>query len=336
MRLIAPMEAREARAGLRPSGITLLPVAEMAVGQDCWILEQQTGQACEITRWPLAQPMPSLTLAQLVQAEVALTQELAQALHPLPCLVFPAVVVVVARCKPQTQAVMGEQAALWDLLWLAYSMAQAQAVLALLGQSISQEQAVVVQLVGRLMLGQRAVFMAVVVVVAVVAQTAKRLQPPLVAQEAQASPSLQPISNMTEQYAILDAQGGWLVNTVLWDGDAAKWQPPAGTNAVRLADIDLATLPLAPAPEAELVTAEEAVSQYFSPYQTLALQRFEMALLQAGKPLGPKMTACKQWLETVMLGWAMNPVAAPSASFGSPAATFEEASAEAVQNLQQT
>jgi hypothetical protein len=86
-------------------------------------------------------------------------------------------------------------------------------------------------------------------------------------------------------------------------------------------------------PPAPTITAEQAVSQYFSPYQTLALQRFEMALLQAGKPLGPKMTACKQWLETVMLGWAMNPVAAPAASFGSPAATFEEASAEAVTDL---
>jgi hypothetical protein len=88
-----------------------------------------------------------------------------------------------------------------------------------------------------------------------------------------------------------------------------------------------------PDPPAPQITAEEAVSAYFSPYQTLALQRFEMALLQAGKPLGPKMTAAKQWLETVMLGWAMNPVAAPSASFGSPAASFEEASAEAVTDL---
>jgi hypothetical protein len=80
-------------------------------------------------------------------------------------------------------------------------------------------------------------------------------------------------------------------------------------------------------------TAEQIVSQYFSPYQTLALQRFEMALMQAGKPLGPKMTACKTWLESVMLGWAMNPTPAPAASFGSPAASFEEASAEAVQSL---
>jgi hypothetical protein len=86
-------------------------------------------------------------------------------------------------------------------------------------------------------------------------------------------------------------------------------------------------------PPLPTMTAEQAVSQYFSPYQTLALQRFEMALMQAGKPLGPKMTACKTWLEGVMLGWAMNPVAAPAASFGSPAASFEEASAEAVTDL---
>ncbi len=86
-------------------------------------------------------------------------------------------------------------------------------------------------------------------------------------------------------------------------------------------------------PPVALVTAEEAVSQYFSPYQTLALQRFEMALLQAGKPLGPKMTACKQWLETVMLSWAASPTPAPAESFGQPQATFAEASGEAVADL---
>jgi hypothetical protein len=140
---------------------------------------------------------------------------------------------------------------------------------------------------------------------------------------------------MTEKYAILDQPAGHLVNVVLWDGDTAKWQPPAGTNAVRLVDVDLAALPAAPQPEAETYTAEQAVSQYFSPYQTLALQRFEMALLQAGKPLGVKMSACKQWLESVMLGWAMNPTPAPAASFGSPSGgvTFEQASAEAVTDL---
>ena len=86
-------------------------------------------------------------------------------------------------------------------------------------------------------------------------------------------------------------------------------------------------------PPVELVTAEQAVSQYFSPYQTLALQRFEMALLQAGKPLGPKMTAAKQWLEGVMLSWAASPTPAPAESFGQPQASFAEASGEAVADL---
>jgi hypothetical protein len=81
------------------------------------------------------------------------------------------------------------------------------------------------------------------------------------------------------------------------------------------------------------VTAEQAVSAYFSAYQIAALQRLEMALLQAGKPLGPKMTAAKNWLEAVMLGWAMNPTPAPQESFGQPQASFEEASGEAVADL---
>ena len=80
-------------------------------------------------------------------------------------------------------------------------------------------------------------------------------------------------------------------------------------------------------------TAEQIVSQYFSPYQIAALQRLEMALMQAGQPLGPAMTAAKQWLETVMLGWAVSPVAAPAEAFGVPSVTFEQASAEAVASL---
>jgi len=115
------------------------------------------------------------------------------------------------------------------------------------------------------------------------------------------------------------AQGTW-EPSVVWFADRVERQWVEG-----------APVPL------PLVTAEQAVAQYFSPYQTLALQRFEMALLQAGKPLGVKMQAAKTWLESVMLSWAMNPTPAPAASFGSPAGgvTFEQASAEAVQDLQQ-
>ena len=59
-----------------------------------------------------------------------------------------------------------------------------------------------------------------------------------------------------------------------------------------------------------------------------------MALIQAGKPLGPAMTAAKTWLEGVMLSWAANPTPAPADAFGVPQASFAEASAEAVAALQ--
>lgn len=95
---------------------------------------------------------------------------------------------------------------------------------------------------------------------------------------------------------------------------------------------DEATRNLVPTPP-PTVSAEEAVAAYFSPYQIQALTRLEMALLQAGQPLGPAMTAAKTWLESVMLGWAVNPVAAPAAAFGVPNVTFEQASFEAVASL---
>ena len=112
-------------------------------------------------------------------------------------------------------------------------------------------------------------------------------------------------------------QGAWEPN-VVWFEDRVERQWVAGIPA--------------PAPT---FTAEQIVSQYFSPYQIAALSRLEMALMQAGKPLGPAMTAAKTWLESVMLGWAMNPVAAPAAAYGVPSVSFEEASAEAVQSLSQ-
>jgi hypothetical protein len=86
-------------------------------------------------------------------------------------------------------------------------------------------------------------------------------------------------------------------------------------------------------PFVEIFTAEQVVAKYFSAYQIAALQRLEMALLQAGKPLGVKMSACKTWLESVMLGWAIDPTPAPAESFGQPQASFAEASAEAVTDL---
>lgn len=48
------------------------------------------------------------------------------------------------------------------------------------------------------------------------------------------------------KYAILDEQGGWLVNTVVWDGDTEKWNPPHGTIAKISDEVDFELLPVNP------------------------------------------------------------------------------------------
>jgi hypothetical protein len=128
---------------------------------------------------------------------------------------------------------------------------------------------------------------------------------------------------------IVRQRGGRVGVLQLWqvvDDKIVMWHPTLGDRPTK-EEVDAVQL------QEELLTAEQIVSRYFSAYQIAALQRLEYALMTAGKPLGPKMTAAKNWLESVMLGWAMNPTPAPAASFGSPAANFEEASAEAVTDL---
>ena len=66
-----------------------------------------------------------------------------------------------------------------------------------------------------------------------------------------ASPSSQPISNMSQKYAIINEQGGWLENLVVWNGDTSTWQPPAGTYAVLVSEIDLSALPQKPQEDEE-------------------------------------------------------------------------------------
>ena len=138
---------------------------------------------------------------------------------------------------------------------------------------------------------------------------------------------------MTEKYALLDAQGGWLVNTVLWDGDTAKWQPPAGTTAVRLADIDLATLPPAPQPEADPVTAAEWVDQGFAGNRPTTLLYLKLRLDAAGKT-APKLAAVQSWLDQMIVAGVTQPEERRSDWPAAPW-SFEEASTEALQILNQ-
>jgi hypothetical protein len=134
---------------------------------------------------------------------------------------------------------------------------------------------------------------------------------------------------MTEKYAILDQANGHLVNTVLWDGDTAKWQPPTGTTAVRLADIDLSTLPPAPAPEADPVTAAEWVDQQgFAGNRSTTMLYLKLQLDAAGKS-SPKLASVQGWLDQLIVAGVTQPEERRSDWPAAPY-SFEEASGEAL------
>ena len=48
---------------------------------------------------------------------------------------------------------------------------------------------------------------------------------------------------MNNKYAIIDNEGGWLINTIVWNGDLETWQPPEGTSAILVENIDINNLP---------------------------------------------------------------------------------------------
>jgi hypothetical protein len=133
---------------------------------------------------------------------------------------------------------------------------------------------------------------------------------------------------------------GWPTKLTLWEQDGPELDTldedaVKGMIEAALPVDDAYVIPPPPVPYVETFTAEQVVAKFFSAYQIAALQRLEMSLLQANKPLGPKMSAAKQWLENVLLGWAIDPTPKPQADFGAlpNGVTFESASAEAVSSL---
>ena len=83
-------------------------------------------------------------------------------------------------------------------------------------------------------------------------------------------------------------------------------------------------------PYAPLFSPEKWTSKHFTPMQISALQSLEVALAQAGKPLGPNMTALKAWL-TGMLVASADPT---PRIFDAPPCSYEEAAGEAIAELQ--
>ena len=51
---------------------------------------------------------------------------------------------------------------------------------------------------------------------------------------------------MNKRYVILNKNGGWLENIILWDGNIETWQPPKEVIVKQENEIDLTTIPKNP------------------------------------------------------------------------------------------
>jgi hypothetical protein len=129
---------------------------------------------------------------------------------------------------------------------------------------------------------------------------------------------------------------GWPTKLTLWESDGPELDTldeatVKGMIEEALPVDDAYVIPPPPVPYVATYSPEAWTSMHFSPMQVSALQRFEMALLQAGKPLGPLMTALKSWMEGMLVA-SVDPT--PRA-FSAPPCSYEAASLEAVSALQE-
>lgn len=139
---------------------------------------------------------------------------------------------------------------------------------------------------------------------------------------------------MTEKYALLDSSAGHLVNTILWDGDTTKWQPPAGVTAVKLGELDVSFLPPAPPAPLSPCTAEQWMSaQGYGSARTTLLLYLRLMLTAAGKDSGV-LTEVQAWIDQI-IGASVGDPDQTRADWPLPPHTFAQAHAAAVEELQQ-
>jgi hypothetical protein len=134
---------------------------------------------------------------------------------------------------------------------------------------------------------------------------------------------------MTEYYKkiiyIAKSRGGLVGPLQKWNivNDKIVWWDASLGEKPTQEEIEAVQLPVE---TPEIFTSEQWVQKYFSSLEIIALTRLEQSILQQSKVLGPKMQACKEWLEAMMF-------AQPSIFFLPAPYTYTEASAEAAQTL---
>lgn len=128
---------------------------------------------------------------------------------------------------------------------------------------------------------------------------------------------------------------GWPTKLTLWEADGPELDTldedaVKGMIEAALPVDDAYVIPPPPVPFVPTHSPEAWTAIHFSAMQVSALQRFEFALMQAGKPLGPLMTALKAWLE----GMLVASVDVTARTFDAPPCSYADAAQEAVAALQ--
>lgn len=125
---------------------------------------------------------------------------------------------------------------------------------------------------------------------------------------------------MNNKYVILDSDNKY-VNSVVWNGDLSVWQPPEGTTAVPLDQVDPSVF------ETTKYTAEQWITKTgYTPTRLIALLDLEMKLMQSGKTSN-KLTAVRQWLNLLLQEYTTSPD--PQSSWPEAPYLFEETTQEA-------
>lgn len=109
-----------------------------------------------------------------------------------------------------------------------------------------------------------------------------------------------------DTYAIIDNEGGWLVNLVKWDGNLETWQPPSGTIAILASTIDINSLPVNPNSIVKYTAEEWLKKQGYDSTQLVTFTDIERQLSLAGKT-SEKMVAVRAWANGILAEYVANP-----------------------------
>jgi hypothetical protein len=113
---------------------------------------------------------------------------------------------------------------------------------------------------------------------------------------------------MTEQYAVINSEGGWLDFLTDWDKNLYPlWQSPTGTYAVLASSIDINNLPPNPNLIVKYSAEEWLKNQGYDATQLVTFTDMERQLAAVGKA-SFLMEAVRQWANEVLAEYVANPV----------------------------